>query len=1252
MQENKQQNHSYSALTGFHRAVPIILLALAVFIGLCFVTQDIGILGHTISGVFRGMFSIGAYFVPFLIALHAIFYPSDIAEKRIASRVIFSFITLIFVSVLSYTAANWSNTEPVFDLVAFYNDGMNNVGGGVMGGLFAFLMVQALGPVGVIVAACAIFAIYISYFFRGGKSTLAKVGLAILRAIVSFFALIECGIKKLIAKSKAKKEEKQIAAVEEKTLELTDDEFFDVDNGMQRLEISELGIVESRTDEAIEANPTLHERVFHKSRVDESEEPSPTEREPVSEYTAPTPKRKVVDIGDTLFDSTEVGTLQDIVVEEEPTPEPIPAPVLASPYGIDQSADSVFTKEFDPFSISEAEELASKPSSRSLMDEAPRAAHASVTESITELTEEEVERIKRAEAFERRKEQIVSARKAEETPVRNQGEYTGEVKNIEFHETVTEKRYSGYEVDDGVSVTIEKEEPKAKEPEVDNFDYTTLGFSVEAAPYAAPSYEPKVEQAPYAAPTYEPKVEEAPYVAHTCEPKVGETPYVAPTYEPKVEETPYVAPTYEPKVEEAPYVAPIYEPKVVETPYVAHVYEPVAEEKVSEPTPEFKPYEVPSAEAEEKKGLVFEFDEPETLTVERTMLGGAVTEEADIDEAEEIEEEAEEVIPDGYEEEVEEQEEIPLSEQNPVISQYRDMFDMFRGTDESESEEEEEEQVDELGFGEDLVEEPLVEEDEPIPEDEDEDEEYVEEPEEDEPPFEADYIPEPPKEEEPKKPKKKTDYSKYKFPPIDLLGLGQEENPEAIQEEIRENTKILIETLESFNVTASIKGVDRGPRITRYEVVPARGVKVTQITHLFNDISLNLAAEGVRMEAPIPGKSAIGFEIPNKNPTTVRLRELIECEEFSSSKSDTFVCLGKDVAGNPVFCDIAKFPHALVAGATGMGKSVCINSLMVSMLYKARPDDVKLILIDPKKVEFSVYSGIPHLLVPVVTEAKQAAGALMWAVDEMERRYELMSKHSLRSIDAYNERGLGEKIPKIVIVIDELNDLMMQVRDPVEDLIMRIAQKARAAGIHLIIGTQRPDVKVITGTIKANINTRISCKVAAVVDSRTILEMAGAEKLLNKGDMLFKPQDKTRPIRVQGAFLFDSEVEAVMDFIKSQYEGADYDEEILAEMNKAAQKCGNKKSSGGFDDDDAEEEAVGYYGDPQFLDAVDLAIRSGKVSTSLLQRKLSIGYGKAAKYIDAMEEIGVVSEPNGQKPRDVLITMDDWHEKLSRVDLG
>ena len=657
--------------------------------------------------------------------------------------------------------------------------------------------------------------------------------------------------------------------------------------------------------------------------------------------------------------------------------------------------------------------------------------------------------------------------------------------------------------------------------------------------------------------------------------------------------------------------------------------------KAEETAPSFKEYTGAS-----DGGLVFEFDmgkaeEPKTLVTETTVFGEDDEDDYENDDG---------VIEEVFEEDTSD-EEIPPEKQNPKVKEMRDMFPALRESEDAEADVDtaDDDAYDEVNeeYTEDDVDEDIPPFDEPV----------AVRPAPTPAPAKAEKV------EKADKPKAKPSFKNYKKPPIDLLGLDEVFDDTEIAQEIRDNTNTIIETLASFNVTASIKGVDRGPRITRYEVVPAKGVKVNQITNLIDNITMNLAAEGIRMEAPIPGKSAIGFEIPNKHPTNVRLRELIECEEFINSKSNTFVCIGKDVAGHPVFGDIGKFPHALVAGATGMGKSVCINSIMISLLYKSRPDQIKFIMIDPKKVEFRMYSGIPHLLIPVITDAKQAAGALMWAVDEMERRYDLIEKLNIRNIEAYNERqandpSIGEHMPKIVIVIDELNDLMMQVRDPVEGLIMRIAQKARAAGIHLIIGTQRPDVKVITGTIKANINTRISCKVTSVVDSRTILEMAGAEKLLNRGDMLFKPVDKTKPIRVQGAFVSDNEVESIMEFLKSQGEGAQYDEDIIAEVSKAAQKCGNKKGGGADLDDDGDgEDAVGYYNDQKFLDAVELAIRSGKISTSLLQRKMSIGYGKAAKYIDAMEEIGVVSEANGQKPRDVLMSMDQWYDKLSRVDL-
>ncbi|MBO5945154.1 MAG: DNA translocase FtsK, partial [Clostridia bacterium] len=595
---------------------------------------------------------------------------------------------------------------------------------------------------------------------------------------------------------------------------------------------------------------------------------------------------------------------------------------------------------------------------------------------------------------------------------------------------------------------------------------------------------------------------------------------------------------------------------------------------------------------------------------------------------------------------------IPPENRIPEINEYRKMFSVF-----ADDEEDEEESHDEPEFSaaNDLVfeEEDEVEEVKP---DKRPLFSYGDDLNEDAPPFEAVSKPAP-KAEKVEREYERPDYSTFKFPPIDMLQKGHEDEDPTIEEEINENGDKLIDSLAQFDVKASIKSVDRGPRITRYEIVPARGVRVQRVISLFDDIALNLAAEGIRMEAPIPGKSAIGVEIPNKHPSTVYLRDLIESDEFMCEPSKTFACFGKDVTGNPVFGDIAKMPHILIAGATGMGKSVCINSILISILYKARPDEVKFIMVDPKTVEFTMYNGIPHLLVPVVTDAKQAAGALMWAIDEMNRRYELMAKHEVRKLDSYNDivrehPELGEPLPKIIIVIDELNDLMQQVRKPVEGLITNITQKARAAGIHMIIGTQRPSVDVITGVIKANVPSRVSCKVTSLTDSRTILDQAGAEKLLDKGDMLYAPVGKPKPVRVQGAFVADAEVEKIMKFLKSNVNGAIYDEKALEEMTRAAAKCNKGKDADDeIDEDGGAEEGAGYLSDKQFLEAVDLAIKQGKISTSLIQRKISVGYGKAAKFIDIMEGLGVVSEPNGQKPRDVLVTKTEWQEMLSRRSL-
>lgn len=493
----------------------------------------------------------------------------------------------------------------------------------------------------------------------------------------------------------------------------------------------------------------------------------------------------------------------------------------------------------------------------------------------------------------------------------------------------------------------------------------------------------------------------------------------------------------------------------------------------------------------------------------------------------------------------------------------------------------------------------------------------------------------------------------YSFPPLSLLHEDDELNKEDSDLEIAAKADKLRETLHNFGVAADITCVSRGPRLTRYELVPKPGVRISKIENLVDEITMNLEAISVRIEAPIPGKAAIGVEVPNINTTTVRLRGLLDTDTFRDAPGKTTVCLGVDVVGKPVFADLDKMPHLLVAGATGMGKSVCINSLLISLLYKARPDEVKLILIDPKKVEFQSYANIPHLLVPVVTEPQKAAGALSWAVNEMERRYDLIETAAVRNIVAYNKTVDDHpgrvKMPQIVIVIDELHDLMLQARDAVEDSIARIAAKARAAGILLIIGTQRPSVNVITGVIKANIPSRIAFHVASQVDSRTILDAVGAEKLLNNGDMLFlSPGMKMMtPKRVQGAFLDDDEVNRVADYLRKNSSAVEYDEAVMADMERESEKCNKDKKGAEMG---AVENGADMGEDDLFYKAVEVALESGKISTSLLQRRLSLGFGKAARIIDRMCDLGIVSPPNGQKPREVLITADEYRAMRLRHD--
>lgn len=485
----------------------------------------------------------------------------------------------------------------------------------------------------------------------------------------------------------------------------------------------------------------------------------------------------------------------------------------------------------------------------------------------------------------------------------------------------------------------------------------------------------------------------------------------------------------------------------------------------------------------------------------------------------------------------------------------------------------------------------------------------------------------------------------YVFPPFDLMKQGNTSYAVS-EEEIAKNTRILRDTLESFRIKIKDVSCSCGPTVTRYEIKPDAGVRVRQIANLGDDIALGLAKSGVRIEAPIPGKAAVGVEVPNDERKTVFLRNIIESPEFQNHKSKTAACLGSDLSGRPMVFDIEKMPHILIAGTTGSGKSICINSIIMSILYKAKPSEVKLILIDPKKVEFNVYRDIPHLSCKIVSDPKKAAGALNSAVNEMEKRFKLIEQVGVRNISGYNELTKNDPdmpyMPRMVIIIDELADLMMTAREDVETAICRIAQKARAAGIHLILGTQRPSVDVITGLIKANIPSRIAFTVRSQVDSRTVIDISGAEKLLGMGDMLYMPVGAPKPIRVQGSFVSDGEVESIVEFIKANNEPVVYDAEFERSIDEEAAKCGKQpvKADDGFVADGS-----GDNEDPKLWEAIELAIDAGKISTSLLQRRLEIGYGRAAKIIDRLEEMGFVSAANGNKPREILVTHSDVQER-------
>jgi len=490
------------------------------------------------------------------------------------------------------------------------------------------------------------------------------------------------------------------------------------------------------------------------------------------------------------------------------------------------------------------------------------------------------------------------------------------------------------------------------------------------------------------------------------------------------------------------------------------------------------------------------------------------------------------------------------------------------------------------------------------------------------------------------------DVAMYCFPPVSMLKESPRVDPNKETEELQTNGRILVDTLNSFGVQTKILDICRGPSVTRYEIQPAAGVKISKITNLSDDLALNLAATGVRIEAPIPGKAAVGIEVPNKTRNTVCMRDLIQSNAFQTSKGKLSAALGRDIAGQPVIADLAKMPHLLIAGTTGSGKSVCINSIIISILYKADPSEVRFLMIDPKAVELTEYNGLPHMLVPVVTDAHKASGALGWAVSEMMKRYKIFSGCGVRNLAGYNSLAESQDyqdengqpmpvMPQIVIIIDELADLMMAAPKEVEDSICRLAQLARAAGMHLVVATQRPSVDVVTGLIKANIPSRIALTVSSPVDSRTILDSVGAEKLLGRGDMLFAPVGVNKPIRVQGCYVADEEISSIVEFVKKTKE-IDYDESVLEEIER------NAASEGGRDDT---ADNGGEARDPMLEEAVKCVVEAGQASTSLLQRRLRLGYARAGRIIDEMEQLGIVGPHEGSKPRQVLMTYTQWMER-------
>lgn len=494
-----------------------------------------------------------------------------------------------------------------------------------------------------------------------------------------------------------------------------------------------------------------------------------------------------------------------------------------------------------------------------------------------------------------------------------------------------------------------------------------------------------------------------------------------------------------------------------------------------------------------------------------------------------------------------------------------------------------------------------------------------------------------------------TTVDEYELPPVSLLNeVKKNVTDENINTEIENNAAVLVNALKSFGVSTKFLEAVHGPSVTRYELQPAPGVKISKITGLVDDIALNLATAGVRIEAPIPNKAAVGIEVPNKEKETVFIREMIDSEAFRNCSSKLGSALGKNISGEVVICDISEMPHILIAGTTGSGKSVCVNSIIMSILYRSTPEEVRLVMIDPKAVEFMIYNGIGHLLLPVVTDPKKAAGSLAWACTEMDKRYNILSENNVRDIKAYNKlaatRDDLDLMPQVVIFIDELADLMMCSKNDVEASICRLAQKARAAGMHLVVATQRPSVDVITGLIKSNIPSRIALKVASQVDSRTIIDTSGAEKLLGKGDMLYKSVVMPKPMRVQGCWVSDEEVEHVTEFIKDKF-ALEYDESVIDEVERQAERVGSDDKTKSTFDGDLD------ISDDKLDEAIDVVFANGGASTSALQRALKVGYGRAARLVDIMEQMGIVGPPDGNKPRQLLMSKESWYErKLNKQD--